>query len=67
MRPNPRRGQGIGAVLLGSLVAHAKLMGFKAVYCGTSTAASLLERAGWQLQEAVIHAGKPLGIYRTGA
>lgn len=48
-------------------MAHAKLMGFKAVYCGTSTAASLLERAGWQLQEAVIHAGKPLGIYRTGA
>jgi GNAT superfamily N-acetyltransferase len=61
------RGKGIGATLLQALVAQAKAVGFQAVYCGTSTAASLLTRSGWQLLESVTHAGRPLGIYRSGA
>ncbi len=59
-----RRGQGIGAVLLSALVAHAKTLGFAAVYCGTHTAAGLLQRAGWRLEETVVHGGQPLGVYR---
>lgn len=63
----PHRGQGVGAHLLQALVAHAKTIGFPVVYCGTSTAASPLARYGWQLLESVTHAGRPLGIYRSGA
>ncbi len=61
-----RRGQGIGAALLRALVAHAASIGHPIVYCGTSTATTLLERSGWGLVEHVVHAGKPLGIYRSG-
>lgn len=61
------RGRGIGATLLQALVAQAKAVGFQAVYCGTSTAANLLTRSGWQLLESVTHAGQPLSIYRSGA
>lgn len=60
-----RRGQGVGAALLRALVAQAAALGHPAVYCGTSTATSLLERSGWRLHEAVVHDGKPLGIYRS--
>jgi GNAT superfamily N-acetyltransferase len=65
--PPQYRGQGIGAFLLQALVAHASSMGYAHVYCGTSTATSLLQRAGWSLLEQVDHAGKPLGIYCSGA
>lgn len=61
------RGQGIGAFMLRAITAHAQGMGYSQVYCGTSTAASLLARNGWQQVEQVIHAGKPLGIYRSVA
>lgn len=61
------RCKGIGAVLLQALVAHAETVGFRVVYCGTSTAASLLKRSSWQLLESVTHDGKPLGVYRSGA
>jgi GNAT superfamily N-acetyltransferase len=61
------RGHGIGAFLLRAIVDHARVMGFSRIYCGTSTAQSLLDRAGWQLIERVQHAGKPLGIYQSGA
>ncbi len=61
------RGRGIGAALLQALASQAASMGYPAVYCGTSTATRLLERSGWQLQEAIVHAGKPLGIYRSRA
>jgi GNAT superfamily N-acetyltransferase len=61
------RGKGIGATLLQALVAQARTVGFQVVYCGTSTAASLLTRSGWQWLESVTHAGKPLCIYRSGA
>jgi GNAT superfamily N-acetyltransferase len=61
------RGQGVGAFLLCSLEAHAKSLGYPHVYCGTSTAASLLVRAGWHTVEQVQHAGKPLTIFRSAA
>ncbi len=61
------RGQGIGAFLLHSIEAHAKSLGYPHVYSGTSTATSLLVRAGWQTVEQVQHAGKPLNIFRSEA
>jgi GNAT superfamily N-acetyltransferase len=61
------RCQGIGAALLRALVSHATSLGHPVVYCGSSTAASLLERSGWRLHENITHAGKPLGIYCSGA
>jgi GNAT superfamily N-acetyltransferase len=66
VRPE-NRGQGTGAVLLEAIVAHARSLGFPHVYCGTSTAINLLRRAGWQEHESIIHSGKPLIIFRSGA
>jgi GNAT superfamily N-acetyltransferase len=60
------RGQGVGAFLLQALVANARAMGFRHVYSGTSTAVSLLQRAGWEEVEQVVHAGRPLTIFRSG-
>ena len=61
------RGQGIGEFMLRAIVAHAQTMGLPHVYCGTSTAISLLQRAGWQEFDTITHAGKPLSIFRSGA
>lgn len=58
------RGQGIGAKLLAALEQEARNLGFRHVYCGTSTAESLLLRREWQLIERIIHEGQGLGIYR---
>ena len=58
------RQQGIGAVLLAALEAEAAALGHPFIYCGTSTAASLLERSGWSLLETVLHDNQALGIYR---
>ena len=60
------RRKGVGEFMLQHMVSHAQAMGFPFVYCGTSTSASLLRRAGWQCLETVIHAGKPLEVYRSG-
>lgn len=57
------RGRGIGLQLLSSLEMHAKELNFKSIYCGTSTAESLLQRAGWRHLERVIYEQKPLSIY----
>ncbi len=62
-----RRGQGVGALLLQSMVAHAKTLGYQHVYCGTSTSVSLLHRAGWHMVEEIVHAGEPMVIFRSGA
>ncbi len=59
-----QRGRGIGAYLLQGLVAQAANLGFSEVYCGTSTANSMLERSGWELLETIVHDEKSLGIYR---
>ncbi|MBK6472345.1 MAG: GNAT family N-acetyltransferase [Betaproteobacteria bacterium] len=61
------RGQGVGAFLLRGLSAQAHRLGYQQVYCGTSTATSLLVRAGWHVVEQVQHVGKPLTIFRSGA
>jgi len=37
------------------------------VYCGTSSAESLLLRAGWAAIEVTQHAGKPLTVFRSAA
>jgi GNAT superfamily N-acetyltransferase len=60
------RGQGVGAFLLQAMVSHAQQLGHARVYCGTSTAASLLQRAGWQCLAQIVHAGQPMGIYVSG-
>lgn len=57
------RGQGIGARLLAALEHEAARLGFGRIYCGTSSAQSLLQRRGWQLLERTTHDGKELGIY----
>jgi GNAT superfamily N-acetyltransferase len=61
------RGQGVGATLLRTMVAHARTLGHQYVYCGTSTAESLLERSGWSPVEVFEHAGKPLTVFRSAA
>lgn len=57
------RGQGIGEQLVLALEREARVMGFSRIYCGTSTAESLLQRAGWRLLERINHEGEVLGIY----
>ena len=57
------RGQGIGAQLLAALEHEAARLGFGRIYCGTSSAQSLLQRCGWQLLEQSTHDGKELGIF----
>ena len=61
------RGQGMGAAILAALVTHARSLGFDRVYCGTSTAGSLLQRCGWSSLEVIQHAGKPLTLFRSAA
>ena len=58
------RGKGIGAQLIEALETEARNLGFPWIYCGTSTASSLLERCGWELMENIIHEGHELAIYR---
>ena len=62
--PSLRR-RGIGAALLSGLLAEARRLKFPFVYCATATAASLLERQGWQLLERAKHDGNPIDIYST--
>lgn len=57
------RGKGIGTRLLAALEEEARKLGFAHIYCGTSTANSLLERFGWDLLERIVHEGDKLGIY----
>jgi GNAT superfamily N-acetyltransferase len=64
--PN-ERGRGVGAALLRAMVAHAQELGYPHVYCGTSTADSLLQRSGWSAVEVIEHAGKPLTVFRSAA
>jgi GNAT superfamily N-acetyltransferase len=62
-----RRGRGVGAFLLAAICSHARTLGHQQVYCGTSTATGLLRRAGWHEVEQVLHAGKPLTVFRSAA
>lgn len=58
------RGKGIGARLLQALEQQASRLGYACIYCGTSTAGTLLERSGWLPVEEIMHEGEKLGIYR---
>jgi GNAT superfamily N-acetyltransferase len=57
------RGQGIGVLLLAALESQAREFGFGRIYCGTSTAQTLLQRCGWELHESLIHEGQRLGVF----
>ena len=57
------RGQGIGSQLLFALEEQAKNLSFKRIYCATSTADTLLQRAGWHGLEQTRHEGKALVVY----
>jgi N-acetylglutamate synthase-like GNAT family acetyltransferase len=58
-----RRGRGIGARLIAALEEEARGLGYTRIYCGTSTARSLLMRCGWELLEEITHEGESLGVY----
>ena len=58
------RGQGIGSALLAALEEHARGQGYGAIYCGSSTSESLLQRRGYRLLERVVHEGQDLGVYQ---
>ena len=59
------RGKGAGAALLAALVAKARALGYPAIYCATSTAESLLLRAGWSVVAVTSQDGKELTIFRS--
>ena len=61
------RGQGIGATVLEALVRHAYRLGYSSVYCGTSTAITLLRRSGWSELERIEHEGETLAIFKRTA
>jgi N-acetylglutamate synthase-like GNAT family acetyltransferase len=61
--PERRRG-GIGATLLSALLVEAHRLGFRAIYCATATAVSLLEREGWIQIDAIEHEGSTQAIFR---
>jgi N-acetylglutamate synthase-like GNAT family acetyltransferase len=57
------RGQGIGLQLLHALEVQAQVLNFPRIYCGTSSAGTLLQRANWRHMERITHEGKALSIY----
>ena len=57
------RGKGIGLQLLFALEGQAKALNFTRIYCGTTTADTLLQRANWRPIERIAHEGKALSIY----
>jgi GNAT superfamily N-acetyltransferase len=59
------RGRGIGAALIRGLLVEAGRLGYNTVYCATGTAASLLQRQGWQLLEQTVHDEKPIFLFRA--
>ena len=60
-----RRNRGVGAKLLAALANQAHNLGFRTVYCGTSTAIHLLRRSSWLELERIEHEGKPSFSTRT--
>jgi GNAT superfamily N-acetyltransferase len=62
VRPEAR-GRGVGAALLHALEDVARGLGHARIYSGTSTSATLLERAGWRYREHVDVDGEAVAIY----
>ena len=58
------RGRGIGATLVAAIEAAARRLGFAQLYAGSGRAASLFERAGWQVMERVSYHGEQIAILR---
>jgi GNAT superfamily N-acetyltransferase len=58
------RGRGIGATLVEAIEAAARRLGFAQLYAGSARAASLFERAGWQVLEHVSYHGEQIAILR---
>ena len=56
------RGRGIGRKLVASIEAAAQRLGFAQLYAGSGRAASLFERAGWQVLERVSYHGEEIAI-----
>ena len=57
------RRRGIGARLVSALEDVARELGFATIYCGTSTANSLLMREGWQFVEVAHYSNEAVSIY----
>jgi len=58
------RRRGIGAKLVSALEDVARALGYSTIYCGTSTAISLLKRHEWQFMERVRYHGEDVSIYQ---
>ena len=61
------RGKGVGLFLLRELVVKARQLGHPHVYCGTSTAESLLIRGGWAPVALTQQEGKDLTVFQSAA
>jgi hypothetical protein len=59
------RGRGVCLGLVRALEAQAWRVGYKSVYCATSTAGSLMARAGWLLVGESSLGGKTVAVYRS--
>ena len=57
------RGKGLGSMLLAEMETVARRLGYKHVYCGTSTSASLLVRSGWRLRGLSEHNAERVRIF----
>jgi GNAT superfamily N-acetyltransferase len=58
------RGRGIGGKLVAAIEAAAQRLGFAQLYAGSGRAASLFQRAGWQVLECVSYHGEEIAILR---
>ena len=58
------RGRGIGRKLVAAIETTAQRLGFAQLYAGSGRAASLFERAGWQVLECVSYHGEEIAILR---
>lgn len=57
------RRKGIGIGLVHALEAQAMHLGYSTLYCATSTAQSLMLRAGWSRTGTSCLGGKPVSVY----
>jgi GNAT superfamily N-acetyltransferase len=61
------RGQGIGLALIAALEAEAARLDCRNIYCATSTAQSLMARAGWSSVGACVLAGRQVAVFKSAA